>query len=115
MKKVKRGERFKIDFFVKASGFRLPLVTAIKFNNAQICPENEQFNQNGESKCAKFEKTDSEIGGRWDGVLTVYPLSPRNGIRVDIELNEAAWALGVSFLSNRFFFINKNLILERLR
>lgn len=97
-KKLKRGERLKIDFFAKSpEAVKIPLVSSIKFNNGQICPEDEPFN--GEARCAKFEKSGNDTGGRWDGVLTVYPQSPRSGIRVDIELDQPAWALGVSFIS----------------
>lgn len=78
----------------------VPMVSGIKLNNAQICPENgadDELNQayNHDPECVKFEMVGNGTGGRWDGVLTVYPRQPRNGIRVDIELDQTAWALGV--------------------
>lgn len=71
-------------------------MTRVKFNNQRICPEDEPEDENFDPRCVKFEMKTDGIGGRWDGVLTVYPQVPRNGIRVDIELDEPAWALGVS-------------------
>jgi hypothetical protein len=95
-KNLKRGEKLKVEFFVKSAGTsKIPFVTAVKLNKALICPE-EQPPKEGEVRCAKVEMSDDGVGGRWDGVLTVYPQRARNGIRVDIELDEPAWALGVS-------------------
>lgn len=76
------------------------MVIEIKLNNAQICPEvapgdNAFRHFNGNAKCAKFEMTGDGVGGRYDGVLTIYPQQPRNGIRVDVELDQPAWAFGV--------------------
>lgn len=69
----------------------------MKLNNVLICPE-ETPPREGETRCVKVEMNGDGAGGRWDGVLTVYPQFARNGIQIDIELDEPAWALGVSFL-----------------
>lgn len=91
------------------------MVTGIKLNNAQICPETEPDDDRPffADSCVKFEMIGNGTGGRWDGVLTVYPRHPRNGIRVDIELDQPAWALGVI---NSLVLFNRSLkfhLLER--
>lgn len=79
------------------------MVTELKLNNAQVCPqehpaisENEFYNN--EAGCAKLEMDGDGAGGRWDGVLTIYPRYPRNGIRVDVEFDQPVWAFGVNSL-----------------
>lgn len=98
-KTLKAGKKLNIGFFAKfRSQYKIPLVIAIKFNNKQICPEvaDEPFADDiVDTRCVKVEVKDGTDAGRWDGVLTVHPQVPRNGIRVDIELDEPAWALGV--------------------
>lgn len=94
---MKRGEQLRIGFYAKSSNaFKIPSVTGLSFNGAQICPDREPMDV--DTSCAKLEMTGNVTGGRWDGVLTVYPKFRNNGIRVDIELDEPAWALGVSLM-----------------
>jgi hypothetical protein len=92
-----RNRVIEIGFFVKSLAlFKLPQITSIKFNGAQICPEFVASSNGGESGCVKFDMDGDGIGGRWDGKLTIIPKASRSGIRVDIELTSPAWALGVS-------------------
>lgn len=109
---LKRGQVLKIEFFAKLPGpFRIPLITGLKLNNERICPEVAPTNE--DTKCVKFEKTGNETGGRWDGTLTFYPQFPRNGIRVDVQLDRPAWALGVSWFKVSNFPTLENSLLER--
>lgn len=86
-----------MEFFAKSSeNSKISFVTAMKLNNVLICPE-EQPPKAGETRCVKVETNGDGVGGRWDGVLTIYPQFSRNGIRVEIELDEPVWALGVRF------------------
>lgn len=101
-KALRRGETLQIDFkALFPANFRIPMVTGVKLNNAQICPESGRANENNQNfdggpRCAEFKMIGNGTGGRWDGVLTVYPPYPRRGIRVDVELDQTAWALGVN-------------------
>lgn len=99
---VKAGQKLNVGFFAKSTAkLRIPLVAGIKFNDKSICPEggdgdDESIEEiGGDTRCAKLVMKDATDAGRWDGILTVYPLAARNGIQVDIELDEPAWALGV--------------------
>lgn len=83
-------------------GLKAPLIENLKFNGKQVCPEGdnepsalESTVSDFDTSCAKFEMLSNGTGGRWDGILTIYPKTPSNGIRVDIELDKPAWALGV--------------------
>lgn len=75
---------------------KLPQIIAVKVNNEQVCPENQPTSDG--SVCAKFEMLPDEkqIGGRWDGVLTIFPQLSRNGILIGVELDNKAWAMGVN-------------------
>lgn len=94
---LKRGEELRIEIFVKSSNqFQFQAIKSLSLNGVQVCSEDEvAIREPGETSCAKLEMIGNGTGGRWDGVLTVYPQFLSNGIRVDIELDESAWALGV--------------------
>lgn len=79
------------------------MISAIKLNNEEICSDAET-SPDEDTSCAKFEMIGNGTGGRWDGVLTIYTQSRRKSIQVDINLDSAAWALGV--ISRFTFFIN---------
>lgn len=68
----------------------------MSLNGVQVCHEGDfAIRDPGETSCAKFEMSGNGTGGRWDGVLTVYPQYSSNEIRVDIEFDEPVWALVV--------------------
>jgi hypothetical protein len=66
----------------------------VKVNDVLICPK-ETPPREGEGECAKVEMNGEALGGRWNGTLTLYPQFAGNRVKVDIELDEQAWALGV--------------------
>lgn len=94
---LKRGQELRIEIFVKSSNqFQFQTIKSLSLNGVQVCNEDEfAIRDPVETSCAKFEMRGNGTGGRWDGVLTVHPQFSSNGIRVDIELDEPAWALGV--------------------
>lgn len=91
------GKSIEVDFFVKSPGVsKIPVVSAIKLNNEAVCSDDEpSFLSYDGTSCAKFEMVGNGTGGRWDGVLTLYPQFRSRSVQVDIELDSPVWALGV--------------------
>jgi len=115
MRELKRGENLEIDFYTRVMNpYRLPSVTSIRLNGVNICPSGseriDESSAGGDSadgggggvseaidtSCAKLEYKTNNITGRWDGILTIYPQFSQNGLRIDLEVDAPAWALGVS-------------------
>lgn len=91
----------KMGFFVKAtSAFTIPLLEVLKINSNQICPEtyNVQKTSRVGTRCAHVTLKEIESSGRLDGSIIFYPQFTFNGLRIDMEFDSPAWALGVSLL-----------------
>lgn len=95
-KNLRKGETLRVDFFAKSeTNSKISFVTGVRLNNVLICPEETPLRE-GETRCGRVEMNGEAVGGRWNGTLSFYPQFSGNRVKVDIELDETAWALGVS-------------------
>lgn len=95
---MRKGEIIEITFIAQSTSSAVQfsnLIRRLKLNEHKICYNNNDADSIDEG-CVELEMIDGPSGGRFDGLLTIFPKFSSNALQVIIEVDNPAFALGVS-------------------
>lgn len=94
---IRKGEIIEITFIAQSTSSAVQfsnLIRRVKLNEHEICHNNDA--DSIDESCVELEMIDGPSEGRFDGLLTIFPKFSSNALQVIVEVDNPAFALGVS-------------------